>query len=462
MSTPFSHFGRLREQRPPLLIFGASARAAAHSAVRAGMQPICADLFSDDDLRAVAEVLPIRRYPHDFPKVAQLAPAGPWMYTGALENHPRIITAISVHRPLWGNPAEVVALARNPFRIHAILAAADLPAAAVRPHSEPPPPDGRWVLKPLQTAAGRGIRLWDETATASKTLQTPHYFQQKLSGTPISALFLATPEKTWLIGIARQFVGEKSLNAPPYGYCGSVGPIEPAPKSKREIQRTGEVLAKCCGLRGLFGGDFLYDDNTARLTEINPRYTASVEMFEHAYGIPLLDWQRRVFERSTQSDRLETDLQSTIEQLHRRGPRHIVGKVILYADRKVTTPPLDDFLSHNPPSVPPACGGEERGGNPVPYVADLPAANSVIAAGHPICSVLADGTTRADCLKTLAKRARAVSLCVFGSEAGVPLLARKQMGMKSLLLPDRLHCRLDLMLNSHHQRSNRHVGDCTG
>ncbi len=32
-----------------LLIFGASARAAAFSALRAGLQPWCADLFADAD-----------------------------------------------------------------------------------------------------------------------------------------------------------------------------------------------------------------------------------------------------------------------------------------------------------------------------------------------------------------------------------------------------------------------------
>ena len=35
-----------------LLIVGASARAAAFSALRAGLRPWCADLFGDDDLRA--------------------------------------------------------------------------------------------------------------------------------------------------------------------------------------------------------------------------------------------------------------------------------------------------------------------------------------------------------------------------------------------------------------------------
>ncbi len=49
---------------PRLMILGASTRAAAQSAVRAGFQPVCADHFADEDLFEVAEVLPLSGYPH--------------------------------------------------------------------------------------------------------------------------------------------------------------------------------------------------------------------------------------------------------------------------------------------------------------------------------------------------------------------------------------------------------------
>ena len=44
-------------------------------------------------------------------------PAGPWMYTGALENHPDLVRALSERRPLWGNDAATLRRARSPLRV---------------------------------------------------------------------------------------------------------------------------------------------------------------------------------------------------------------------------------------------------------------------------------------------------------------------------------------------------------
>src|SRR5262245_17508064 len=88
-----------------LLIFGASARAAAFSALRAGLRPWCADLFADADLQARCPALavPGADYPGAFANLLDTAPDGPWMYCGALENHDDLVHAMSRRRKLWGN-----------------------------------------------------------------------------------------------------------------------------------------------------------------------------------------------------------------------------------------------------------------------------------------------------------------------------------------------------------------------
>src|SRR4051812_15417928 len=82
----------------PLLLLGASVRAAAWSALRGGLvQPWCIDLFADADLQraCTARTIPPTDYPHDFLAAARQAPPGPWLYTGALENYPDLIAAIT-------------------------------------------------------------------------------------------------------------------------------------------------------------------------------------------------------------------------------------------------------------------------------------------------------------------------------------------------------------------------------
>src|SRR5262249_44541695 len=103
----------------PLIIVGASARAAAFSAIRAGLKPWCADLFGDADLRAVCSVtrITVRSYPNGFAEILKKAPDSPWIYTGGLENHPKLIDRLSSIRPLWGNSGGVLRGVRDPVRL---------------------------------------------------------------------------------------------------------------------------------------------------------------------------------------------------------------------------------------------------------------------------------------------------------------------------------------------------------
>src|SRR5438105_75384 len=97
-----------------IIILGASARAAAFSAYRAGMQPWCADLFADADLarRFPVRKVPINEYPHGLVDTLPDAPDGPVIYTGGLENCPGLLLHIWGGRDLipmgrgrwlWGN-----------------------------------------------------------------------------------------------------------------------------------------------------------------------------------------------------------------------------------------------------------------------------------------------------------------------------------------------------------------------
>src|SRR5262245_37896608 len=105
-----------------LLLIGASVRAAAGSALRAGLRPWCADLFADADLAAVC---PVQRLPGDYPRgfiaLAKSAPPGPWLYTGGLENWPDVVAAIASERTLWGNDADVLQRVRDPALVAAWL-----------------------------------------------------------------------------------------------------------------------------------------------------------------------------------------------------------------------------------------------------------------------------------------------------------------------------------------------------
>lgn len=67
-----------------LVVVGASVRAIAGSAARAGFIVHAADLFGDLDLRELAATVEtVRPYPAGLPAAIAAFPPAPWIYTGA-------------------------------------------------------------------------------------------------------------------------------------------------------------------------------------------------------------------------------------------------------------------------------------------------------------------------------------------------------------------------------------------
>ncbi len=387
-------FDSIRESdstAPPLLIVGASARAAAFSALRSGMQVTCLDRFADIDLQQVAEVRQISNYPDGLiGELGQLS-RRPVMYTGALENHHDVIRAIESGHWLLGNGADTLLHARAPQAVCEVLKRFHVPHLKIRTHREPPPADGQWLLKPLHGAAGRGITVWDEHAATSPTLDEAHYFQRKAEGETFSAVFLAQKEpfQCRYVGLTRQLIGLPELNAPQYRWCGAIGPLVLDTSAEILIRRTGNVLARQFGLQGLFGCDFILDPQTRPLmTEVNPRYTSSVEVLELLAEVNLV------------RDHCEAmGYQVSAEESHMplTNLPPVIGKAVVFADRELLVPANCEWI----------CTSPQR---PLPGHADIPQPGSVIPAGGPICSILTGADSTDDCLSHLLQRAAQVLL----------------------------------------------------
>jgi predicted ATP-grasp superfamily ATP-dependent carboligase len=336
----------------PILILGASGRAAAFSALRAGLTPVVIDLFADEDLRAVAEVRPIpgREYPRGLIKRARQVPPMPWMYTGGLENHPDIVAQIAAERPLWGNGPDVLATLRDPFALAAALDEADLPHPRVRRFDDPPT-EGLWLAKPLRGSGGAGIR-----SAKPRRIDGRRFFQELVDGESRSAIF----RDGVLLGVTRQLVGEGWLHAPRFGYCGSVGPVE---GDAEEWKKLGEVLVRWSGMRGVFGIDAIVRDGVPWLIEVNPRYTASVEVIEYATKTSV--WR-------TPPVRAGVRIEAAHPRPYGRGSP--LAKAVYYAPRTVTIPQNGPWQ---------AAANFQH----VPEFADIPRAGSTVRRGRPVVTI---------------------------------------------------------------------------
>ena len=367
--------------KEPLLVVGASARAAAQTAIRRGRAPMAIDLFGDVDLRdAVSHWrrVSLGDFPAGIATLARELPAAPFVATGGLENAPEIVAALEGERDNEGCDASAIARVRDPFRLARVLATAGIahprvlePRAFAR-RNEPP---NRWVLRPLCGCGGRGI-----VSPAPLTPPRPQSgfcVQERIDGVSCSAVFETTTGSgserrlTRLLGMTRQLIGETSLAAGPFAYCGSVGPLAISSAGAERFRHLGEVVAHHFGLRGLFGIDAILAGDEPWPVEVNPRYTASVEVVEK-----LREGSRR--------DRY-------------------VGKAIVHAPAALVTPaaPLANVLH----SVVHDVQGSAS-------IADIPSPGTAIEPGRPILTVHAGADSSLECQRRLLVIARRVSRCL--------------------------------------------------
>jgi len=377
-----------------LLIFGASARAAAFSALRAGLRPWCADLFADADLVAQCPAMriPSRRYPQNFLELVARELPGPWMYTGALENWRNTVHVMAQHRPLWGNGLRALLRVRSPWKVARLLKEAGVPCPAVRSLA-PRPPGGRWLVKPILGAGGAGIRPWSGGRPEQRASVAQKYLQEHVEGEPCAAVWVGDGAGARLLGATRQLVGEDWLHAGPFRYCGSIGPLHTNDACLQRFLRLGNVLTAGCGLRGLFGVDCILRDDVPYPVEINPRYTASVEVLEYARGVPALGLHRAVFDPDAPAPR---PLPSS---------NAIVGKAILFA-RAPLVFPADGPWSATLRSPRPV---EE-----MPDFADVPHAGERVEARRPVLTFFARADSAKGCEVRLREVAAELDRWLFG------------------------------------------------
>jgi predicted ATP-grasp superfamily ATP-dependent carboligase len=174
--------------------------------------------------------------------------------------------------------------------------------------------------------------------------------------------------RSWLLGVTRQLVGETWLHAAPFHYCGSVGPLPLGPALRQAFDDLGAALVAGFGLQGLFGVDCVLREGAPWPVEVNPRYTASVEVLEYATGVPALALHRRAFEPDAAVPPA------------REGIAPVVGKAVLFARAPLSFPAW------------PWIRGEG-----MPGLADIPRAGERIEAGKPVVTVFAAEFTVARC-----------------------------------------------------------------
>ncbi|MFO0879527.1 MAG: ATP-grasp domain-containing protein [Gemmataceae bacterium] len=375
-------------ERGEVILVGASVRAAAGSALRAGLRPWAVDLFADVDLRVRCAARRLEEpYPEGFLTALEAAPVAPLLYTGGLENHPQLVDRLGARRVLWGNSGTSLRRAREPELLRAVAQEAGLPA----PRGGPPDGSGRWLVKPLSGAGGHGIKPWEP----AQSLPPRCHWQEYIDGPSLSVVYVAAAGEAQVVGTTWQLVGEAFLGAEAFHYCGSIGPVVLPAGLLARVRRLGARLAVSAQLRGLFGVDGILRDGDFWPVEVNPRYPASVEVLEHALGVQALALHRVSCE------------EGRLMEVEVRPAAEMVGKAILFARRGLRFPgqgPWEDD----------AYG--RRAIDALPAFADIPAEGEGIEAGHPVLTFFVRGADAEACRTALERGAASIETALYAGE----------------------------------------------
>jgi predicted ATP-grasp superfamily ATP-dependent carboligase len=387
-----------------VLIAGVSARAAAASAVRAGFSVTVLDAFADLDLPAGVRGLSLPRdfgVPFSAGAAARLArdlACDTVVYVSGFENHPDAVTLLASGRTLWGNPPEVLRRVRNPLRLMRAFRQHGIPAPTVimnrddvnDPNDLNDPNDtndpNEWLIKPLASGGGHGIRPLNSDR-ADTHLRTPrgHYLQQRIDGVLGSVVFVAAGGRAVVMGVSRQLAGDPAFGASGFQYCGNILSACRDTQFGRDeevvaaAERLATLVADEFGLLGVNGVDFIAHAGVAYPVEVNPRWCASLEVVEHAYGVSMFEVHASACNAGTLP---RFDMMSA-----RQGD--VAGKAIVFAREDVVIRDTQPWLSDA-------------------SVRDVPRPGERIASGRPVCTVFSTAPDAAGCYAALVSRAERV------------------------------------------------------
>ena len=284
---------------------------------------IAFDLFGDMDLRADRVVT--RRTLTALVDAAMEEEPGDVIYGASFENHPKLVARLAERHRLLGNPPETLRAVRDPARLAAVL-------GDFYPRIATAPTSGRWLRKPLRGGGGLRVREWRGGRLPAGT-----FLQERIDGVSCSAAAVGDT----VLGVTEQLIGRREFGVRGYRWCGNLAPPR-VPVPQDQVQAICSRLVESFGLRGPFGVDFVWDGERARVVEVNPRPTASLEVIN---------------------------------------PARAAGKAVAFATEDVVV-------------------GELEG------VRDVPHPGERIAKGRPICTVVATAATPDEVLVKLEEAAR--------------------------------------------------------
>jgi predicted ATP-grasp superfamily ATP-dependent carboligase len=369
-ATPIARRSTLSAERAPILVVALSGRALASAVHRAGERVIVLDAYADTDTKSLADrAIALPRAAMGFDRAAlvaavtAVAPAVRGLVYGAgFEHDWALLARLGRKVPLLGNRPETLALLKHPLRFAKLLARLHLPHPATL--RMPPANDRDWLRKRSGGSGGGHI-----AAAAGTTAARGDYFQRRVGGEPLSALFVADGVRARVLGFSEQWAD--AAEDAPFRYGGAVGPVLPPASLASAVATVCDAITRAARLVGLNSIDLLVARDAFHIIEINPRPGATLDIFDGLGGRSL--WRLHA-----------AGIDGRLPPPRSLAPRTIRAAAIVYAKQSLTVPRAMTWPG---------------------WVADRGGPGSGVVVGEPVCTVRAAARSAAAARRLALRRA---------------------------------------------------------
>jgi predicted ATP-grasp superfamily ATP-dependent carboligase len=267
-------------------------------------------------------------------RIAQIVPNAVAMIAGGMENRPDLLQGLYHVQFMLGVDRSGMQALRDPRRWQRWASESGLLfPATLWPEQGPPSRTDMatshhaWLTKSTHSAGGLGVASWDPRVDPTAPSSTTQLWQQHLSGISVGVSYLATSSANHCLGAASAWNRPWPWSPTPFIYRGSVGPFPIEPSAVLRLNEFGERVRRETGIRGLWGADWIVGADGWWLLEINPRWSASMELLDAGTSIPWVE----LHVRALQGDTLDAKLAEHAEQRTSRLPDRAWAKTIVYA-----------------------------------------------------------------------------------------------------------------------------------
>ncbi|QYD73098.1 ATP-grasp domain-containing protein [Paraburkholderia edwinii] len=381
-------YARAYDIRVPFVaIAGLSARLFTESAAQARLNVAALDLFGDRDTRQRAKVwldvggeglsMDRDRLFDALARVARLPRMLGLIAGSGLEPFARELHERTDMPRFIGNDMRAIDAVREPGRFFALLDELGVEHPEVS-FARPPEDTGGWIGKRADGCGGMHIRAaYEFVADGSDAAATPPiYFQRLAPGRSMSALFIAAGGHAVIIGFAEQLT--VTHGALPFIHTGSLGPIDLPPPVASRIGDIVQAIVAKTGLVGMNSIDFLLDgDDTISVLEINARPSSTAALYEIAspaawpHGLLACHIDACLKGRLPSPPPLAASSASSASATAATPQRYVAQRVAFAPHSFSVTQRFSDTLFA------------------APWCRDVPQPGVRIAAGEPVCTLIA-------------------------------------------------------------------------